>query len=277
MFKKIYRKSRLINQYVRSRAKCHEYTSDFKEIETFCVFLGYPRSGHTLIGSLLDAHPEMVFSNELNVFRHLKYKFTREQIFYLISENSRVFSKKGRLHTGYSYKVENQWQGHCKRMKVVGDKRGSGSVKKLFYRPALFEKMYKEIGLKIKFIHIMRNPFDNISTMCIKSRRKNINESMDLYFFLADEITKLKKHISSEDIIELSHESFISKPKESLTLLTNFLGVESDPSYLEDCTKILFKKPNKTRYNFQWSEKLITRVNDRIRKYPFLAHYSFDS
>ena len=249
----------------------------FKDIETFCVFIGYPRSGHSLIASLLDAHPEMVFSNELNVLRYIKYKFTREQIFYLIVENSRILSERGRIHTGYSYRVENQWQGRYRKIKVIGDKRGSGSVKKLFYRPVLFERMHEKIGYKIKFIHIMRNPFDNISTMCMKSRRQNINESMHHYFFLADEVTKLKRKISADVIIELSHESFIAEPKESLAQLTKFLGVEPSPSYLEDCAKILFKKPNKTRQNFPWSKELIAQVNDRIRKYPFLSDYSFDS
>ena len=277
MLKKLRRKGKLIKQYIRSREKTHEYASDFKDIETFCVFIGYPRSGHSLIASLLDAHPEMVFSNELNVLRYIKYKFTREQIFYLILENSRILSERGRIHTGYSYSVENQWQGRYRKIKVIGDKRGSGSVKKLFYRPVLFERMHEKIGCKIKFIHIMRNPFDNISTMCMKSRRQNINESMDHYFFLADEVTKLKRKISADVIIELSHESFIAEPKESLALLTKFLGVEPSPSYLEDCVKILFKKPNKTRQNFPWSKELIAQVNDRIRKYPFLSDYSFDS
>ena len=75
MLKKLRRKGKLIKQYIRSREKTHEYASDFKDIETFCVFIGYPRSGHSLIASLLDAHPEMVFSNELNVLRYIKYKF----------------------------------------------------------------------------------------------------------------------------------------------------------------------------------------------------------
>ncbi len=277
MFKQLQRKGRLIQQYIRSRAKTHEYVSDFKDIETFCVFIGYPRSGHSLIASLLDAHPEIVISNELNVLRYIRYRFTREQIFYLILENSQIFSERGRIHTGYSYRVENQWQGRYRKIKVIGDKRGGGSVKKLFYRPALFEKMHKRIGYKIKFIHIMRNPFDNISTMCMKSRYQNINESMHYYFFLANEVTKLKRNISADVIIELSHESFIAEPKASLDLLTKFLGVDASPSYLEDCAKILFKEPNKTRQSFPWSKELIAQVNDRIRKYPFFSDYSFDS
>ena len=29
-------------------------------VRTYCMFIGYPRSGHTLVAALLDAHPDMV-------------------------------------------------------------------------------------------------------------------------------------------------------------------------------------------------------------------------
>jgi hypothetical protein len=276
MLKNIYRKGRLINQYIQSRSKISKYTSEFQDIETYCVFIGYPRSGHSLIGSLLDAHPDMVFSNELNALRHIKYKFNREQLYYLILKNSQNFSLNGRSHTGYSYKVDNQWQGRYRKIKVIGDKRGSGSIKKLFYRPDLLDLLQKKIRQNIKFIHVMRNPFDNISTMFVKSSQLKLEGSIDYYFFLADEITKLKKNIPPDDIYELRHETFILKPKESLTGLTNFLGVEAEESYLESCTKILFKNPKKTRHNAPWTDELIARVNRQISDYPFLSGYTFD-
>ena len=277
MLKNIYRKVRLVNQHRRSRIQHTQYTSDFKDIETFCVFIGYPRSGHTLISSLLDAHAEIILSNELNTLRHIKYKFTREQIFYLIIKNSQNFSAKGRIHTGYNYKVPNQWQGKYRKIRVIGDKRGSGSLKKLFYRPELFERMYSEIKKPIKFIHVIRNPFDNISTIYNKSSHKNLYKSINYYFFLADEAVKLKNKVSQDSIFDIRYENFTLSPKESLIQLTEFLGVKADSSYLEDCTKILFKKPKQTRQNAPWTDDLIEQVNERISKYPFLSEYTFNS
>jgi len=34
------------------------YRRHFDAVRTFCLFIGYPRSGHSLVGSLLDAHPD---------------------------------------------------------------------------------------------------------------------------------------------------------------------------------------------------------------------------
>ena len=40
----------------------------FDDVEAFCVFIGYTRSGHSLVGSILDAHDEAVIAHEGRVF-----------------------------------------------------------------------------------------------------------------------------------------------------------------------------------------------------------------
>ncbi|UGS35133.1 sulfotransferase [Capillimicrobium parvum] len=41
----------------------------FDDVEAFCVFIGHTRSGHSLVGSLLDAHHEAVIAHEEQVFQ----------------------------------------------------------------------------------------------------------------------------------------------------------------------------------------------------------------
>jgi len=41
------------------------------------MFVGYPRSGHSVIGSLLNAHPDMVVAHELNALRYVQAGFSR--------------------------------------------------------------------------------------------------------------------------------------------------------------------------------------------------------
>ena len=41
-------------------------SKDFERVESFCLFVGHRRTGHTLVRALLDAHPAMVISHELN-------------------------------------------------------------------------------------------------------------------------------------------------------------------------------------------------------------------
>ena len=39
-----------------------------EDVEKFVFFIGYPRSGHSIIASLMDAHPNIVIAHQYNVF-----------------------------------------------------------------------------------------------------------------------------------------------------------------------------------------------------------------
>ena len=44
------------------------------EVKSFVFFLGHARSGHSIVGSLLDAHPHIVLGHEVDVFTQLSEK-----------------------------------------------------------------------------------------------------------------------------------------------------------------------------------------------------------
>lgn len=69
--------------------------SHFEEVEAYCMFLGYARSGHSLLGSLLDAHPDVVIAHELDALRYLRGAFGRAQVYSLILQNARRFADGG--------------------------------------------------------------------------------------------------------------------------------------------------------------------------------------
>jgi hypothetical protein len=58
-------------------------------IERYCLFIGAPRNGHSLVGALLDAHPQMVVAHELGVPRYVAARFSRRQVLYLLAANAR--------------------------------------------------------------------------------------------------------------------------------------------------------------------------------------------
>ena len=90
------------------------------------MFLGYPRSSHTLIGAMLDAHPNMVVAHELNVLDMVKKKNSRDWIIASILAQSDWFVNKINAQwTGYSYLIPNQWQGKYKQLKAYVDARAT--------------------------------------------------------------------------------------------------------------------------------------------------------
>ncbi len=77
-------------------ATCDPVVELSPQIESFCLFLGYPGSGHSVIGALLDAHPEVVISNEIHVLRLMQAGIPAERLFRMIAENARIFAFTGR-------------------------------------------------------------------------------------------------------------------------------------------------------------------------------------
>ena len=89
------------------------------------MFVGYPRSGHSLIGSLLDAHPNMLVAHELSALKYLLAGFRKEQIFYLLLENSRAFTRPGVNGVGIPTKYQISGRVDLKDCKSWGIKKDS--------------------------------------------------------------------------------------------------------------------------------------------------------
>ena len=88
-------------------------------VQTFLMFIGYPRSGHTLVSSLLDAHPHVIIANEFDIIgKWQEWDATHRNKYYLFDElymNSKkqadVGYRSATVKHRYSYHVSRQWQG----------------------------------------------------------------------------------------------------------------------------------------------------------------------
>jgi len=251
----------------------------FKSLKAFCMFIGYPRSGHSLIGALLDAHPNIIVAHELDVLKYIYSHFNDIQIYYLLLNNSKREKRLGRKSRRFDYSVPNHYQGKFEKLNVIGDKKGWASTTRFLKNPSLFEQLNKTIKLDIKYIHVIRNPYDIITTMYLR-RNKNFKTQrtfIDEYFILSSTINNLKKRINASNIFEFSHELFIEKPELLLKNLCEFLGEEASDDYLNDCAKIVYKTPNISRHKIQWKQEDIKYTECQIKKFTFLSGYTFDT
>lgn len=250
----------------------------FEDVGAYCMFIGYPRSGHSLIGALLDAHPDMIIAHELGVLEYVHAGFSKRQIYHLLLERSQLFEGGRKKRVGYSYEVSNQWQGRYKKIQIIGDKHGEGAILRLRARPWLLQRLRNVTDERIKFIHVLRNPYDIITALYkLKDRRMGMGESIEYYFSLCKTVMDIKNQIKDEYLFELRHELFIDSPKTHLKEICLFLGIDAPNDYLNDCASIVFKTPHKRRYDTKWSRELIDIVKDRIDEFPFLHGYSYEN
>ncbi len=235
-----------------------------------------------MLGALLDAHPNVLIANEFNLMKRLKFGYHQTQLFYLLMRYSQKLAKRGRIASGYDYRVPNQWQGKFTQLKIIGDKKGGGSVESIRKNPALLDKLHHVIKVKIKCLHFMRNPYDNITTMARRKKAMGTVNSTDLaraissYFRRMETIQQIKNR-RRLDILDMRHEDFIQDPQAQLEKVCEFLQIEASHDYLQDCASIVYTQPHRSRHKIDWPPSLIERVRKHIASYPFLADYTFDN
>jgi hypothetical protein len=251
----------------------------FDDLRAYCMFLGYPRSGHSLIGALLDAHPDVIMAHELDALRHVAAGCGRERLFALLLENSRAAAAGGRTWGEYGYAVLGGWQGRFRKLRVIGDKKGGGSLRRLRTDPGLLERLREVVGLDVKVVHVIRNPFDNIGTMARHRAERGmpLRKCIDSYFARCQTFAEARRQIADSDIREIRYESFLEDPRAHLGDLCRFLGVEPAADYLSACAAIVYETPHRSRHRVPWTEGLIDAVRRRLADYAFLAGYTFAS
>ena len=286
-------------------------------VRLFVLFVGNTRSGHSIIGSFLDAHPNVVMAHQFNVFRWMdkaSQNVSKSQLFNELFQNSydTVFKDDGTRRNnnkGYNLTMDiDSWQGRYRdRIDVIGDKRGGTSSNMYSKQPELFLQLYEKlkqvISIPIHFIHCVRNPYDIISTSVLYSsiyktqdfkvnRLKNgamvqskvykndtlLADQIKKQFRFADSVLDLSQSlIDRHSLLEVHNHELVYHPEETILKLCQFLKIECSSDYVKSCASKVFPELSRTRFTVYWSEEAKKMVQERIQKYPFFKRYSYDS
>ncbi len=243
-------------------------------VERFCLFMGAPRNGHSLIGALLDAHPEMLIAHELGVPKYKVAHFSKRQIELLLIANSKHHALRGRQHIHFSHAVPDQWQGRYQNLRVLGDKHGEGFLLSIGARPWLADALKDSLN-PCYFIHVIRNPYDAIASMVSNRKRAHSVDSAIAYFeSLYETLSSFSAKLQPGQLHEIHFEQFLDQPKKELERACNFLGVEAGPEYLESCISIVLEEPEDHRGLVQWDRSSQQKLDALISKHPFLSKYT---
>jgi hypothetical protein len=269
---------------VRS-ARAHAAVARHPEVlwqpERFCAFIGYPRSGHTLVGALLNSHPDIVISHELDAMRFVKRGVRRSTLFGLILARDAWFTGQGSEWTGFDYSVEGQWQGRARRYRVIGDKRGGHTSLALMEDPDLVEALHQTVRMPVAIIHVTRNPFDNIARMAKRSSEQlspeeRLLHASEIYFEMARVAHEQRDAWEPRWWIDVRHEDFCADPKHWMTELSNFLQIEADSEWLATTVSKVHESPSRSRDLVDWPSGLVDQIHARLDDFIGLRGYRFD-
>ena len=280
--------------------------SVISNIKMFVFFVGIARSGHSIVAAILDSHPHIVVSNELDVFSKMNNHSSKACLFNLIWEKSYRMANLGGLERsgkGYSLSVDGSWQGaYQSYINVIGDKHGGKIAKEFTGDPELFQshlnKLRSLVNMPIKVIHVIRNPYDNIVTIAfyryfnnsrvsistIRKSNRTINirpgtlDRAIRYYFNFFRASELMRQQFNLDVMDVHGKDLITNPMVIVNKMCDFLRVSCSNKYLNTVSRKIFSSESKTRYKVAWTDEQLSEIKENILKYETLRRYSdFDS
>jgi len=244
--------------------------------DRYCLFMGAPRNGHSLVGSMLDAHRNVVMAHELGVPKYLLAHFSVRQLQLLLIANARRHAASGRRHIHYSHAIRGQWQGRYEDLRVIGDKHGEGFLLSVRARPWLAHALIERLD-PLYLIHVIRNPFDAIASVAGTGKRNKSPEQVIGYFDrLYETLTRVQEQLPPGRLHEVRFEDLQSHPREQLGMVCRFLDVDPTADYLDACASIVLRELPDRRNQVHWDDSSRQRVEALIRKYPFLSGYAYE-
>lgn len=277
---KAYQILNMARRYVTTYYKSRKNPTFFQDVKAFCVFIGHNKSGTSMIGSLLDAHPNVILADEADALQYVPAGFSRDQIYHILLHGSRREVMKGRVTARrlkpYSFLVPGQWQGRYSRLRVIGDSTSGSSTQRFARDPDLVQRLQNVMmGVDVKFIQVIRNPYDPISIMMVRGKR-TFENAIGHYFASCETLVEMRKHLDGSNLLAVKYEDFVDHPETNLTKICRFLGIEASDDYLKACVNVLYESPDRSRHIVEWDSRWIEVVKSKIDRFDFLEGYSFE-
>lgn len=240
-------------------------------LDCFALVVGNARSGSTLVGAMIDAHPEMACANESAASALLWRDRDRDAIIAELNSNIARNRAEGRPSEGYRYGVEGG-AGDAAAVRVLGDKIYNPTLLMLHGNPRLLPSLAERMGCPVRIVHVLRNPLDAIATMHRRSGEP-VADRLRWYFMHLDAAAALEARVGGEGWLDLRLEDLIAEPDVWLTRLAALFGRDGPETYLAACRDRLFDAPRRTRDKAEWSAADLETLRRRARDYPLLAPY----
>lgn len=243
-------------------------------LRAFCLFVGYGRSGHSAIGSIIDAHPSAVISHELNAVKRYFDGVSRDQLFeeiYALAQQQAYAGRHSSKADGgsYTHRIEGQVKQDYSLVTVLGDKKGAGTAHQ--FRVHGLEQMesFKSfVGLPVKIIHVLRNPYDIVAAGMARGHSG--------FTDLVPVVAAIREQHAGGDWLDVYHEDVVSNPRVEITRIMQFLGLRAQLDYLDRCANYLHAAAHRRRFEMTWPQDLKQRVATVIKSHGFLQRYDWE-
>ena len=249
----------------------------------FVQFLGWPRSGTTLVMSLLNAHPGVLISHECDVSALVVAGLNRDQILARMAAARARFEEAGSQWFGYDYQIASAAAGENEPV-LLGDKKAGGTAEMFALHPDIFQRTELTLDVSLRLLVVVRNPFDVIASISrnlpgdvpdwFRIGSDPLASAIDWYSLMST-VVQRAVDVSPCPIHFLSFTDLITDPADTLAMVLRFLGVlesteEMDPLYAAMVRSKVFPTARRPSLSIDWTPEQAHRVRELIKSTPFL-------
>ncbi len=239
------------------------------------TFIGPGRCGHTIVAAIIDSHPNARVSEEIKIItKWARDGWTREKILDHTKNRGRGGKeRRTKLLPGHS-----NWEAP---LLVLGDKCGWDAPMLIKHgsNEDILDKFSEHIGMPVKVVHTIRNPYDIITGWVQSSKWQKLYGKDYMLWRMA--VRRYARFYSSANKIveryprfDLYNEELIQSPERVLTELCEFLELPIVEPWFTNAVNAVYKKPNERsktcKWPAVWEEQIPWRIID---KYSFLERY----
>jgi hypothetical protein len=259
----------------RSRRKSPEL---FAETRTCFLMVGHTKSGGSLLGSLLDAHPSIVCADELGLARLLAEDSDRDAAFRLVVRNAQRESARDRVTSrrveAYSLRVPGTSQGKTIRPVAIGDARAGPTTRYLAAHPGTLTRIAERLDeVSLRLIHVVRNPFDPVAFMVVRSGRP-LRDAIEDYASQCERMLALRASLADGAVVTVRYEDLVGDPSGTVRDVCALLGVAPDEEHVQACVSVV-NPTTPERHRIAWPATEIQALESVIDDFDFLAGYEF--
>ena len=269
------------------------------EVRSFVQFTGFPRSGHSLVGALLDAHPNVAIAHELDATGLFAKGIPAGALPALALDGARRFRAAGRWWNGLGYEVRDAPPETT--LLVVGDKKGDWTSRWCALEPDLPARLRAAAPWRTPYVLVTRHPLDNIATMSLRLGRAYdrlrigcageafgaalkraqaageiaaaVPDAMiDDYEGLCAATEAMRRRVPAEDWHALRYEAMVERPADAFAELAGFLGLPAERRWI-DAASDLVGAGGRSRDKLRWTEAQRVRVDGIVARYAILHGY----
>ena len=246
-------------------------------MNNWITICGDAQSGSTIVSAILDSHPNVRLANEQRLISRWKLRgWSKEQILECVLKSGQGSFRKTMALPGSGNWTTRENQDS---LLAIGDKYGHDLLrvaKREGLDVGLLAEFGEFIGLPIKLIHTIRNPYDNISAQLDHPRRiKETDEIYDWSICRYEELYEIIDPVLNRySHFNLHNDSLIKDPRWVLTELCGYLEIPVVEPWLTTAVDAVFTKPHNRKDNREWLSGAKKDIEVRlIDKYPYFNRY----